>query len=136
MLAILTASSLRCHFAFESSLPLCTDVSPVMVTLAAMQTEWASQAVSLQSSVAASQINFQPLRLSAVRDCRQHLLILLYTYSSCASPAIEDWLWRPALYEAFRHNSCTMYLTRSALCTQGSGWYTESRPHSKAQDKC
>ena len=30
------------------------------------QTDWTSQGASVQSSVAASQINFQPLRLSAV----------------------------------------------------------------------
>ena len=78
-LLIMTVPSLRRHFAFELSLPHCTDVPMRVVTLAAMQTDWASQGASLQSSIAASQINFQPLRLSVVRGCHQHLFILLYT---------------------------------------------------------
>ena len=61
------------------------DAPVKVVRLAVMQTDWASQAASLQSSAAVSQINFQPLRLSAVCSGSYHLHILLYTLSCRAN---------------------------------------------------
>lgn len=89
-----------------------------------MQTDWTTQAASVQSSVAASQINFQPLRVSAVRQPLYCILLCSFCehaecpHSCCAGideqcimphkEIILPWLCKPAACLISPSSACSI----------------------------